>query len=408
VIELTRKQLARFFPMPRAILLLIVGGYFVLLWAIGGRSQWHVLGVPNFPLPYGDLRSVTSAWECTRRGIAVMTANPCDPYHRPANFPGIWMIPSHLGLGVGDTVWLGGCLAVIFVLAVFAVLPASARPLDAIVYSAAVCSPAVMLGVERGNVDILLFAFVALAVILHRRSDRLPWGHALLLFAAILKLFPIFAAGALARRRSKRNLISLGVVLAAFAIYCVAIIGELKTIWRVTPQPTEYAYGVRILSEWIGSSHLRVWDAGVIGLVLVAMVVARSRLRLRLEDGDPAARRDLDLFVAGAGVYVLSYALFLSFEYRLAFLLLTVPQLLRWTHERRLRGAIPLAALLATLWFDLRPGANLFGFHSPVALVASSQLILFAGLVGGLIGASLPALSAGPCSTPCRTTSRRA
>jgi hypothetical protein len=390
VIDLTRKRLARVLPVPRAILLLIVGGYFILLWTVGGWSQWNDLGVPSLPFPYGDLRSVTSAWECTRRGIAVMAANPCDPYHRSANFPGIWLAPSHLGLGVGDTVWLGSCLAVIFAVAAFAVLPASGRPLDAVVYGAAACSPAVMLGVERGNVDILLFAFVVLAVILYRRSDRLLWGHALILFAAILKLFPIFAAGVLARQRSRRNLIALGVVLAAFAIYCVAIIAELKTLWRVTPRPPEYefAYGVRVFSQWIGSSHLAFWDVDVIGLVLVAMVVARRRLRLRLEDSNPAARRDLDLFVAGAGVYVLTYALFLNYEYRLAFLLLTVPQLLRWAHERRLLGAIPLTALLATLWFDLRPWANVFGFHSPVALVASSQLILFAGLIGGLIAAA--------------------
>jgi hypothetical protein len=388
VIDLTRKRLARFLPVSRLILLLIVGGYFVLLWALGGRSHWHVLGVPNLQIPFGDLRSVTAAWECTRKGIAVMAANPCDPYHRSANFPGIWMAPSHVGLGVADTVWLGCALVALFLIAAFAVLPSSARSVDAVVYGAAVCSPAVMLGVERGNVDIGLFALVVLAVIVYRRSERLPWGHALILFAAILKLFPIFAAGVLVRERSKRSLIALGVVLAAFAIYCLAILGELRTIWRVTPQPTEYAYGVRIFSEWIGNAHLRVWDVGVIGLVVIAMVVARRRLQLRLDDGDPAARRDLDLFVAGAGVYVLSYALFLSYEYRLAFLLLTVPQLLRWAHERRLLGAIPLAALLATLWFDLRPGTNVFGFHSPLALVALSQLILFAGLIGGLVAAT--------------------
>jgi hypothetical protein len=388
VIDLTRKRLARLLPVSRLILLLIVGGYFVLLWALGGRSHWHVLGVPNLQIPFGDLRSVTAAWECTRKGIAVMAANPCDPYHRSANFPGIWMAPSHVGLGVADTVWLGCALVALFLIAAFAVLPSSARSVDAVVYGAAVCSPAVMLGVERGNVDIGLFALVVLAVIVYRRSERLPWGHALILFAAILKLFPIFAAGVLVRERSKRSLVALGVVLAAFAVYCLAILGELRTIWRVTPQPTEYAYGVRIFSEWIGNAHLRVWDVVVIGLVVIAMVVARRRLQLRLDDGDPAARRDLDLFVAGAGVYVLSYALFLSYEYRLAFLLLTVPQLLRWAHERRLLGAIPLAALLATLWFDLRPGTNVFGFHSPLALVALSQLILFAGLIGGLVAAT--------------------
>jgi hypothetical protein len=377
--------------VPRLILLVIVGGYFVLLWAIGGRFHWDVLGVQPLRIPYGDLRSVTSAWECTRRGVDVMAANPCDPYHRPANYPGIWMAPSHLGLGVGDTVALGRILAAPFFIAVFAVLSSSARPLDAVVYGAAVCSPAVMLGVERGNVDILLFALVVLAVLLYRRGGRVPWGHALILFAAVLKLFPIFAAGVLLRA-SRRSLIGLGVVLGAFAIYCLAILDELRVIWRVTPRPSEYAYGIRLFSEWLashvlslGATHLRVWDIDVVLLVLVSMFIVRRRLRLRPESHDASARRDLDLFVAGAGVYVLTYVLFRSYEYRLAFLLLTVPQILRWAHERRLLGAIPLVALLATLWFDLRPGPSVFGFHSPLALVAVAQLTLFAGLIGGLI-----------------------
>lgn len=392
--------LPRWLPVPRLILLLILAGYFAVLWALGGRSHWHVLGVPNMTIPYGDLRSVTSAWECARRGIAVMAANPCDPYHRSANYPGIWLAPSHLGLGVGATVALGGFIAVCFLVAAVAVLSSSARPLDAVVYGAAVCSPAVMLGVERGNVDILLFALVVLAVLLHRLPGRFPWGQALILFAAVLKLFPIFAAGVLIRDRSKRNLIGLGVVLGAFAVYCLAILGELRTIWRVTPQPSEYAYGIRIFSEWIGGTHLRALDIGVVGLVLVAVFAGRRRLGLRLGSDDGSARRDLDLFVAGAGVYVLSYMLFLSYEYRLAFLLLTIPQLLRFAGERRLLGAISLVALFATLWLDLRPGPNVFGFHTPLALVGAAQLTLFAGLVGGLLAVIGP--SADPATIDAR------
>lgn len=372
------------------ILLVVVGGYFLLLWAVGGRYHWDVLGVRPLHIPYGDLRSVTSAWECTRRGIDVMAANPCDPYHRSANYPGIWMAPSSLGLGVGDTVALGGCLAAVFFVAVFAVVSSAARAVDALAYGAAVCSPAVMLGVERGNVDILLFALVVLGVLLYRRS-RLPFGQAIVLFAAVLKLFPIFAVGAFVRRRSTRSLIGLGVLLAAFAVYCLAILDELRVIWRVTPQPSEYAYGIRICSEWlashagIGTAHLRAWDVGLALLVVAAMFLVRGRLRASVASDDSAEQRDVDVFVAGAGIYVLTYVLFRSYEYRLVFLLLAIPQLLRWAHRRRVLAQVSLAALLATLWFDLRPGDNVFGFHTPVALVGLVQLTLFAALICGLI-----------------------
>ena len=385
------------------VLLTIVGAYFIVLWAAGGRSHWDVLGVAPLPFRFGDLRGVTSAWECTRQGLDVLVANPCDPFHRASNYPGIWMAPSHLGLGVGDTVWLGWTIIGVYLAAAVRILESSARVLDAVVYGAALCSPAIMLGVERGNVDLLIFTIVLLAVLLYRRIDRWPVGHALLLFAAILKLFPIFAAGAFLRDRSRRSLVLLGAVFAGFAVYCLWILHELRVIWRI-PQAPEYAYGIRTCSEWIaswaGKTSLRAIDVGVLALVAVVLLVVRRRWRTWLPaDSGSSARRDLELFVAGAGIYVFSYMLFRSYEYRLVFLLLTLPQLLSWARAGRVVAQLTLFALFAVLYLDLRPKANVFGFDAPHAVVAVEQICLFALLAGGLI-ATLPVRrSAAPIHT---------
>lgn len=374
-----------------AVLLAIVGGYFIVLWAVGGRYHWDILGVPVLHFPYGDLRSVTSAWECTRKGISVMAANPCDPMRRSANYPGIWMAPSHLGFGVGDTIWLGRAIAAAFLVAAIAVLPAGARVADAFVYGAAVCSPSVMLGIDRGNVDILLFALVVLAVLLYRHGHgrAAPLAHALVLFTAVLKLFPIFAAGLFLGDRSRRGVLLLSATFAAFGVYCLWILDELRVIWRVTPQPSDYAYGIRICSEWIaslaGNTSLRALDLVIAVVVVVGVVILRRRLHDSLPiAADMPGRRDLDLFVAGAGIYVLTYVLFRSYEYRLVFLLLALPQLLRWARAGRALAQLSLAALLAVLWLDLRPKANVFGFHTPLAVVALEQLVLFALLAAAL------------------------
>ena len=403
----------------RLIVIGIVCLYFLGLLALGGHHAWGRLGVPPSGHGFGDTRGLTSGWECTRRGIDVLPANPCDYSDRPANYPRIWMAASILGLGAGSTLAVGLLFVTAFLVAALAVLPSRARPRDAVVYAAAICSPAVMLGVERGNADLLVFAVVALAVLLYRREERSILSHALILFAAVLKLFPIFAAGWLIRRGSRRALIGFAVIMGAFAIYALATLGDIRTIQHVTPQSDDFSYGVRVFSERLAAAvysfagHVgaagslrqlgyRVWDLVVVAVVAGPILHFRRWFRAQLPDErNPAAQRDLDLFVAGAGIYLCTYVLFRSFDYRLACLLLTLPQLLRWARERRAPALVTLGALFGTLWLDANSTARVPGlgaalsawnrlstvppFHKPLPIVVLAQLILFAGLLGCLV-----------------------
>jgi hypothetical protein len=399
----------------RRIVLLILAAYFLTLVALGGHQHWGRLGVAPESVSFGDMRSITSGWECTRRGIDVLPANPCDPNKSPANYPRIWMSPAFLGLGQGSTNTLGVIVALIFFLAALAVLPAGAGTRTAVLYAAALCSPAVMLGVERGNVDILMFALVVLAVLVFRRSARSTiLAHALLLFAAILKLFPIFAAGVLLRQPLRRAVIGLGAVLIAFGLYALSIRGDLRTIERVTPQSDHFTYGIRLFTQWlasvatkiggstVGKLPLRVWDDCVAALVVAGALFARWRGRLSLaRSTGEGAERDLDLFVAGAGVYLCSYVIVRNFDYRLAFLLLTLPQLLRWARERSRIAVVSLVGLFGTLWLDVdltarvpvlgaavrawKHATTLGVFNGSLPAAVLMQLVLFAGLVSCLV-----------------------
>ena len=151
----------------------------------------------------------------TRRGIAVLPTNPCDPYGaRPANYPHLWMWPSVLGLGQGSTVVPGVLVGVVFLVAALAVLPRGATAGDAALYGLAVCAPAVMLGVERGNVDIALFALVALGILLLRL--RLAFGDRLLKrLQPQLQLFlqQAFGSGAETHPRQPQQQVAQSVIL---------------------------------------------------------------------------------------------------------------------------------------------------------------------------------------------------
>ncbi len=385
--------------------MLTLGAYLTVLFVRGGHRAWGRFGVRTLSSPFLDMRSVRSAWECARRGVAVLPANPCDPLSRPANYPAVWLLPSHLGLGQSSTVPLGVVTAIVFFAAALAVIPRVGDAYDGLVYGLALCSPSVMLGVERGNVDLLIFALVVLAVALLRRAGRAAIASPLLLlFAAILKLFPIVAAPVFFRLHRRQGFVPFSAVVAAFGIYALATLGTIREIRRAVPQPTIYAYGINPFGDWASNLfatyriHLAgsVWDWHLVGLTLAFAVVMQPHLRSRLDaqDGDPSGQRDLDFFIAGAVIYVATFCLFQNFEYRLVFLLLTIPQLLRWARERHALGSLGLLLVLLTLWLGalwagvpivdtlmsrwrwLTNERPFFGVDRPLSAVASAQVML--------------------------------
>jgi len=378
--------------------LVVIGmlvGYFTLLIALGGHHAWDELGVPPVSPGFFDLRSVTSGWECARQHLGAWPDNPCDPWGRPENYPRIWIAASVLGLGHGDTFFIGAVIVVCFFVSAVLVLPRAAPIGDALVYGFALCSPAVMLGVERGNVDLALFSMLAVAGLVMRwRGYGPPVASALILVAAILKLFPIAAVGMLTGLPRRVAAASIGSVLAIFAVYAAGTFGDVRTIDRVLPQDDEYAYGVHITGDWLGhfAGAGSVWDAALVVSAIVAALAVRRPVSMRLA---MASSRELDLFCAGAGVYVATFALVRSADYRLVFLLLTVPQLARWAAARRVLAIATLGGVLVTLWFPTEwPWANvpvvediLRRWNSAVVAggeilppAAPAQVLAFAGL----------------------------
>jgi hypothetical protein len=353
----------------RFVVIAMVTAYFVVLLALGGHQAWAALGVPPVSPGFLDLRTVTSSWDCARQNLGAWPHNPCDPWDRPNNYPRIWMAASILGLGEDDTYLLGSLLAIAFFAAAILVLPRRAPLVDALVYGLALCSPAVMLGVERGNVDVGVFCLVVGAGFLVRRPQYGPAAASgLILLAAILKLFPIAAIGmftGLARRAAALCVASVG---AVYAVYVAATYRDLQTIERVTPQLDTYSYGLGIFSGWLGrmAGSARMWDAAIILLTIAVAIALRRRLADRLTGG---GSREFDLFCAGAGIYVATFALVRSFDYRLVFLLLTIPQLVRWATAGRALAAATLCGIFVTLWLP----NNWRWSNVPVLRVAISQ-----------------------------------
>jgi hypothetical protein len=180
----------------------VLGAWILLLSPTARYNFWTAMGVIPFKIPFGDSRAITASWQCTRDGVDVLVHNPCDPSQRLMQYPKLWMLPAQLGWGDELTNPLGMVNVVALSATAFIVMGSVKRLSEAVVYIILLLSPPVLLLVERGNVDGLMFAMVGLGVVswtAHRPFLR-AIGLGAILLSAMLKLYPVLAGWALVRR----------------------------------------------------------------------------------------------------------------------------------------------------------------------------------------------------------------
>jgi hypothetical protein len=337
----------------RIVLVVILAAISVVILSmspVARAETWTRLGIAPIPVPFADSRAITSGWECTHRGLNALLQNPCDPYKRVMQYPKLWMLPAELGLGAAWTNWLGIFNAVAVVGAVVSVIGRLTRAWEGLLYLALLISPPVVLLVERGNVDGVVFAMVCFGVAAWaaRGPAIRAIGLALVLLASMLKLYPLVVAWVLARRGGRWARAALAAAGAAFAVYLATTAKEMSMIAGATQQGTFPAYGLNVVV--VAVRHPGVHDGPaflalahsrgdlvfrVTGAVLV-FVLAAVLARLLGQHDDPGAHPSssrLDLLLAGSSIYVASFLVFVNWDYRLTFLLMAMPQLLAWSRS---------------------------------------------------------------------------
>ncbi len=104
---------------------------------------------------------------------------------------------------------------------------------EAVVYALILCSPPVMLLVERGNVDIVIYSWLGVALMMIKNSRALIFrlcAYLLIFFWGVIKLFPIFGLTVILEKKRNLFLFLSAIFAAAFITYFLASIEEMKTI----------------------------------------------------------------------------------------------------------------------------------------------------------------------------------
>jgi hypothetical protein len=374
---------------------------FVLLCfgqTVGWNPTWRAVGVTPLDPHFFDMHVPIDYATCAARGIDPYIPHACNPAN--FNLPPIWLWLSSLGIKGSDAPWLSvGMIAIAF--GVVVALLKGRSVADGLIVLIAILSPSVLMGVERANADLLIFALVGAAALTYneQKLDRTSGAIALLSLGIVLKLFPLFSV-ALAARFNRRTL-AFAIAIGVFSMAYIGVIFKYILLIR-SNVPTTFmlSYGYKAL--FLGVDHLRT-EAGFspFGLadtwvpISVAMLVlifaATAALGCFLLGRTTCVVPDTvagTAFLFGSGIYCGTYLLGTNFIYRLMFLLLCLPQLQEWMRRRAedkgrvgTVGTTLLIIVLSVLWLN----GNSNGHTTFLLVPQLVNWLLFFGLAAVLM-----------------------
>ena len=341
----------------------ILIGASVLMWVViivlfktmTVETTWQLWKVPAARMPFIDFRLIPGSADSFANGYEPSVENPFDPNRRIFNYPAFWRLFFYTGMRDGDTVAIGITMIVLFFIGVF-LFPEKLSLSGAVGMLLVLFSPASMLLYERGNVDLIVFFICAMAVLATSYSAYLATG--LILFAAIMKLFPILGLSVLLKEPKRKFLWLSGASVLVLLIYMIATWDSVTASWTKTMRGNGLSYGTnilitryeeqltKILSQWFPPPQIQALLSYGMLMIALAMLFVFALLALKEREGpDFLANRNLAAFWMGAAIYVGTFLLGNNWDYRLAFLVILVPQLAEWM--RSSQKAIRLSAWLS-------------------------------------------------------------
>lgn len=300
---------------------------------------------------FADLRTITHGIDCLLNGRDPYVVSLCDPWGRVYNYPSIWLHLGNFGISSAATDIIGTIFIVLTIISLLLLFHTETAASAIIVFLAS-CSPPILFGLERGNVDVFIFSilviFYSFLSKMGGRSRSLGISCTIILLT-VLKIYPIAAAAVFARGRRGYLYAFFTALVAIVALLLTAGGHELKAIAANTPQQTWLSYGeLRIflaarqvwwhqseLGDKVGSlpfdsaagfasQRFRLMS-GVFTLTVamgsIYLLFRRSKLILNfVPELEPTSARGA-IAISCLAIFCFTFMLGSNFDYRLIFLL---------------------------------------------------------------------------------------
>ncbi len=332
--------------------LLVLGTFFLLF---GYQNAYQLLGVPVFQQTFLDLQLITGSADSLEDGFDPGVANPGDPRQRIFNYPKIWYAFLRLGLGKGATLPLGIASLGLFFCSL-ALFPHSGDRFTLTLLTLVTFSSALMLAYERANVDLLFFSAMVIALLM---VERFPLGSlAVMILSILFKIFPVFACGLYLDKQKSQSIWKVLLLIGLTLLYFSLTWEDMRHIFATTERGTDTSYGLQVAVDFLLKKQgldfpaLKQLAYGLAALLGLTALWGGCKSRSGLATVET---EELRAFWAGAGIYLGTFWLGNNWDYRLMFLILTLPALAVFV--RRNLGPVKgiahltLGALLLSVWY---------------------------------------------------------
>ena len=326
-----------------------------LFTLFGYNNTWGLWNIPTMPPYFADLRSITHGADSYAQGFDPMIENPGDPLQRRLNYPRIWQSLYSIGVNQSHTKYIGIVIILLFLIGVCLVLPHASNTMILLVM-AAVLSPATLLGVERGNVDLFMFFLAAVSVVAAQSQYIL--SAVIILFGFVLKLYPIFGCAVFLKLYRSKFLKHMIIISIISTLYAFITFSDLLLIMEGTPKGAWLSYGLNtfweramILNDTRGV-YLKYFS--YLAVLLTMGIAFSAMLRNDFLPGKQNYAVYFDAFRSGAAIYMGTFLLGNNWDYRLMFLILAIPQLVVWAKcpARNISAIskVVMSAVFLSLW----------------------------------------------------------
>jgi hypothetical protein len=136
---------------------------FFLAFHYGWHSVWHALGVHPVSPPFMDLRSIAAGVQTLQHGGNPLVINTFEALQRPLNYPKVWLyIFSFLGIQDQNVMMVALLFCALYLLCISKLIFQAKSSLECLTVLLAGLSVAPLIGFERGNIDLVVFAIAFL------------------------------------------------------------------------------------------------------------------------------------------------------------------------------------------------------------------------------------------------------
>ena len=302
----TQKEIILLFIFVSLISLFLTSIFFY-----GWNKSWIFLKIPAMDPIFADMRVVQGALKTELLGLNPYITNPGDPWNRIINYPSIWLDIAKILNLENETFFLIFNLIVVNIflsICLFLLLKTKSYLLFFVIFSSSS-----LLGIERGNNDLLIFSIIYFSTLL------LPiYALLFLSLATFLKVYPLALI---------LTLLNYKKILFAFLIVGILTFyyhyEDLIYLVTNTPKSAGLSYGSSTISKALSKFGLNVNDSLItcilIILIFVFYLMFKNKIKINV---DKVNYRIITSFLYGGLIYVGTFLLGKNFDYRLIFLIL--------------------------------------------------------------------------------------